>query len=73
MLVGAARTSEAVVASVVARFLLLNAAERETLNLFLRPVLHIWNGGFEAGPLGSPRQSKVASTLQFFFIFRTIR
>ena len=53
-------------ASVVARLLPLNAAERETLTLYLRTVLHNWNG-FEASPLGSPRQSKVTSTCNFSF------
>jgi len=43
ILVGAARASEAVMASVVARFLPLNAAEHETLTFYLRPVLHNWN------------------------------
>ena len=44
-------------ASVVARFFPLGAAERKTLTLSLRPVLRNWSG-FEVGSLGSPRQFK---------------
>jgi L-asparaginase II len=47
---GAGRASEALMASVIARFLPLGPADRATLAPFVRPALRNWNG-FEVGVL----------------------
>jgi L-asparaginase II len=47
---GAGRASEAVMASIVARFLPLDDAERAALARFMRPTLRNWNG-IEVGAL----------------------
>jgi L-asparaginase II len=47
---GAGRAAEAIMASLIARYLPLEAAERTALDRFVRPVLRNWNG-FEVGVL----------------------
>lgn len=47
---GAGRAAEVIMAAIVARFLPLEAAERDALSRFLRPTLRNWNG-FEVGAL----------------------
>jgi L-asparaginase II len=47
---GAGRAAEAIMATIIARFLPLGAADHATLSRFMRPTLHNWNG-IEVGAL----------------------